>query len=82
MIALAANLSVARGGVTVLSNLTFSVGAGQALVLRGPNGIVARLRRRNVEIAFLCGLLHDLGKAATPMTPCPNAISAPMPDAS
>jgi heme exporter protein A len=24
--------------VTVLSNLTFSVGAGQALVLRGPNG--------------------------------------------
>lgn len=38
MIVLAANLSVARGGVTVLSNLTFSVGAGQALVLRGPNG--------------------------------------------
>lgn len=24
---------------------------------------IARLRRRNVEIAFLCGLLHDLGKA-------------------
>lgn len=24
---------------------------------------VARLRRRNVEIAFLCGLLHDIGKA-------------------
>jgi heme exporter protein A len=38
MIVLAANLSVARGGVTVLSGLTFSVGAGQALVLRGPNG--------------------------------------------
>lgn len=38
MILLAANLSVARGGVTVLSGLTFSVGAGQALVLRGPNG--------------------------------------------
>lgn len=38
MIVLAVNLSVARGGVTVLSNLTFSVGAGQALVLRGPNG--------------------------------------------
>jgi heme exporter protein A len=34
----AANLSVARGGVTVLSGLTFSVGAGQALTLRGPNG--------------------------------------------
>ncbi|MEO6593451.1 MAG: HDOD domain-containing protein [Planctomycetota bacterium] len=25
---------------------------------------IARLRRRNVEIAFLCGLLHDVGKAA------------------
>ena len=24
---------------------------------------IARVRRRNVEIAFLCGLLHDLGKA-------------------
>lgn len=38
MIVQAANLSVARGGVTVLSGLTFSVSAGQALVLRGPNG--------------------------------------------
>jgi putative nucleotidyltransferase with HDIG domain len=24
---------------------------------------IARLRRRNVEIAFLCGLLHDVGRA-------------------
>lgn len=24
---------------------------------------IARMRRRNVEIAFLCGLLHDIGKA-------------------
>jgi putative nucleotidyltransferase with HDIG domain len=24
---------------------------------------IARVRRRNVEIAFLCGLLHDIGKA-------------------
>jgi putative nucleotidyltransferase with HDIG domain len=24
---------------------------------------IARLRRRNVEIAFVCGLLHDVGKA-------------------
>lgn len=24
---------------------------------------IARVRRRNVEIAFLCGLLHDVGKA-------------------
>jgi heme exporter protein A len=38
MILQATDLSVARGGVTVLSGLTFSVGAGQAMVLRGPNG--------------------------------------------
>jgi heme exporter protein A len=38
MILQAASLSVARGGVTVLSGLTFAVGAGQALCLRGPNG--------------------------------------------
>ncbi|HEB53867.1 MAG TPA: HDOD domain-containing protein [bacterium] len=24
---------------------------------------IARMRRRNVEIAFMCGLLHDIGKA-------------------
>jgi heme exporter protein A len=34
----ASTLSVARGGVTVLSGLTFAVGAGQAVILRGPNG--------------------------------------------
>lgn len=33
------NLSVARGGVPVLTGVTFRVGAGQALVLRGPNGV-------------------------------------------
>lgn len=38
MILKAADLSVARGGVTVLAGLTLSVAAGQALVLRGPNG--------------------------------------------
>ena len=32
------DLAVARGGVTVLQGLRFSVGAGQALILRGPNG--------------------------------------------
>jgi heme exporter protein A len=32
------NLAVARGGVTVLQGLGFSVRPGQALVLRGPNG--------------------------------------------
>ena len=32
------NLSVARGGVTVLQGLSFTLLPGQALVLRGPNG--------------------------------------------
>ena len=33
------NLSIARGGVRVLEGVSFSLAAGQALVLRGPNGI-------------------------------------------
>jgi heme exporter protein A len=33
------NLRVARGGVPVLDGISFRVGAGQALVLRGPNGV-------------------------------------------
>ncbi|MBJ6370685.1 heme ABC exporter ATP-binding protein CcmA [Sedimentitalea arenosa] len=34
-----ADLSIARGGVPVLQNLGFSLEPGQALVVRGPNGI-------------------------------------------
>ncbi|MFT5630705.1 MAG: heme exporter protein A [Gammaproteobacteria bacterium] len=33
------NLAVARGGATVLAGLTFDVPAGEALILRGPNGV-------------------------------------------
>ncbi|HEY0213489.1 MAG TPA: heme ABC exporter ATP-binding protein CcmA [Paenirhodobacter sp.] len=33
------DLTVTRGGVAVLSGLSFCVAAGQALVLRGPNGV-------------------------------------------
>ncbi|WP_439110327.1 heme ABC exporter ATP-binding protein CcmA [Lentibacter sp.] len=33
------NLGVARGGVPVLEGVSFALEAGQALVLRGPNGI-------------------------------------------
>ena len=33
------NLSCARGGIAVLSGVTFTLAAGQALVLRGPNGV-------------------------------------------
>ncbi|WP_019953885.1 heme ABC exporter ATP-binding protein CcmA [Yoonia vestfoldensis] len=34
-----ADLGCARGGVAVLSGVSFDLAAGQALVLRGPNGI-------------------------------------------
>ena len=33
------DLSCARGGMPVLTGVSFSVQAGQALVLRGPNGV-------------------------------------------
>ena len=33
------NLSCARGGVPVLSGVSFAVAAGEALILRGPNGV-------------------------------------------
>lgn len=33
------DLSVARGGIAVLSGVSFDVAAGQALILRGPNGV-------------------------------------------
>lgn len=33
------NLTCARGGVPVLTNVSFEVDAGQVLILRGPNGI-------------------------------------------
>lgn len=32
-------LAVARGGIPVLEGVTFAVGAGRALILRGPNGV-------------------------------------------
>ena len=35
----ARDLSVGRGGVPVLAGLTFEVASGEALVLRGPNGV-------------------------------------------
>jgi len=33
------DLAIARGGVPLLEGLTFAVSAGEALVLRGPNGL-------------------------------------------
>jgi heme exporter protein A len=39
MVLTVSNLTVARGGASVLEGVSFSVNAGEALVLRGPNGI-------------------------------------------
>ena len=33
------NLTCARGGIAVLSGVTFALSPGQALILRGPNGV-------------------------------------------
>ena len=33
------DLAIARGGLTVLEGLSFSLSAGEALILRGPNGV-------------------------------------------
>ncbi|MFT4012974.1 MAG: heme ABC exporter ATP-binding protein CcmA [Paracoccus sp. (in: a-proteobacteria)] len=35
----ARDLAVARGGLRVLEGVSFDIGAGQALILRGPNGL-------------------------------------------
>ena len=35
----ASNVACARGGVPVLTGVSFNVDAGEALILRGPNGI-------------------------------------------
>ena len=33
------DLAVARGGMRTVEGVSFTLGAGQALILRGPNGI-------------------------------------------
>lgn len=33
------NLAIARGGIPVLEGISFALGAGEALILRGPNGV-------------------------------------------
>lgn len=42
------NLSCARGGLTVLSGVNFTLEPGQALILQGPNGIGKTTLLRNI----------------------------------
>lgn len=50
------DLACARGGVTLLSGLSFVVPAGQALVLRGPNGV-----GKTTLLRVLAGLAPAVG---------------------
>lgn len=57
-----ANLTVARGGIAVLEGVTFRLSPGQALVLRGPNGI-----GKTTLLRTLCGLQPALaGQVSVP----------------
>ncbi len=61
------NLAVARGGVAVLEGVSFRLGPGQALVLRGPNG-----SGKTTLLRTLAGLQPPLaGRIAAP----PEAIA-------
>jgi len=50
------DLSVTRGGVQILSGVGFSVGPGEALILRGPNGA-----GKTTLLRSLAGLTPPLG---------------------
>lgn len=50
------NLAIARGGVPVLAGLGFTLSPGQALILRGPNGV-----GKTTLLRSLAGLQPPLG---------------------
>jgi heme exporter protein A len=61
------DLAVSRGGIVVLAGLSFSVGPGRALVLRGPNGV-----GKTTVLRTVAGLQQPLqGRVA----PGPDAIA-------
>ncbi len=61
------DLSVSRGGIAVLSGVSFDVGAGQALILRGPNGV-----GKTTLLRTIAGLQPAL---AGQVTPGPDQVS-------
>lgn len=61
------DLACQRGGVTILSNVSFTVEAGEALVLRGPNGA-----GKTTLLRVLAGLAPPLSGT---ITPGPDAIA-------
>lgn len=55
------DLSVARGGIAVLGGIGFTVDAGRALILRGPNGI-----GKTTLLRTIAGLQPSLAGRITP----------------
>ena len=58
---IAETLSVMRGDRMVVTQLTFSVDGGEALVLTGPNGA-----GKTTLIRAIAGLLRPVGRANSP----------------
>ena len=58
---IAETLSVMRGDRMVVTQLTFSVDSGEALVLTGPNGA-----GKTTLIRTIAGLLRPVGRANSP----------------
>jgi heme exporter protein A len=55
------DLSIARGGIAILGGIDFTVGAGRALILRGPNGI-----GKTTLLRTIAGLQPPLAGRITP----------------
>ena len=83
------DLAVARGGVPVLEGVSFTLSPGQALVLRGPNGIGKTTLLRTVaglqpplsgQIGQAAKILWRCGRSGVqPAASCSRAIVSSRP---